>query len=151
MNQTPAQQPPKKVPLVLISGNLEEEKKVVPEIEQHGFEVICCTDGKKALSIQDTKPPLWKPGLFLVDVVMPQMSSYDLVRQLVDKWGDKKVFVFMMSQNLSTEDLMESTSAGAVGILKKPFCWKALDDLFEKERMKRLRSEISEMVFKNDV
>lgn len=150
MNQTPPVQQPKKVPLVLVSGNLEEETKAIPAIEQHGFEVLCCTDGKKALSIQDTKPPLWKPGLFLVDVVMPLINSYDLVRQLVDKWGEKKVLVVMMAQNITSEDLLESTSAGAVGMLKKPLCWKALDDVFEKERMKRLRSEITELVFRND-
>jgi DNA-binding response OmpR family regulator len=134
-------------PLVIISASPEFTPQSIAELEKVGFEVTVCAEAKKAFNLSAIKPPRWTPSAFIVDVVLPQMSGFEVVRRLVQMYGEKKIPVLMMAQHKAREDELESTNAGAVGVIQKPLSPKALEDMFEKERMKKLKAEIGSMVF----
>ena len=123
-------------PLVIVSAAQDLLTTVVPELTQAGFEVTVCADAKKALNLTDAKPARWQPNMIIVDVVMPQMSGFELVRRLADKYSGKKVPILLMSQYKSREDEIEASSAGAIGVLSKPLTAQALQQVFEKAEKK---------------
>ena len=136
----------KKGPLLLVTGT--SDSGTIADLEKAGFDVVLCQDPTKAVTIADIKPSNWQPTIIVVDVILPQMSGYEVVRRLNEKWALKKIPILMIAQHPSPEDMLELQSVGAIALLQKPLTWSALADVIEKERMKRLKAEIGDLVFK---
>ena len=133
--------------LIIVSGSPDEDKSLVSNLEKGGYNVIFVADPRKAEYVGDMKPKNWVPSVVLVDLTLPDMSGYELVRRLADKYYQKSM-ILMMSRHACPEDILESTSAGAVGMLKKPVTLEAMNELVEKERMRRLKAQVGEVAFK---
>lgn len=134
-------------PIVLVTASQDAATATVPELEKGGFEVALCADAKRALNVFDSKPARWAPSLIIVDVTMPQMSGFEIVRRLAGTCTERKIPIMLMAQYKSPEDELEATTAGAAGVLPKPLTSSAIEDIFERERIKKLKAEIGGMVF----
>jgi DNA-binding response OmpR family regulator len=132
--------------LMLVSGSPDDDKSLVPVLEEGGYNVILVAEARKAEYVGDMKPKGWVPTIVLVDLTLPDMSGYELVRRLSDKYYQKSM-ILMMSRHSCPEDVLEATSAGAVGMLKKPVTLAGVNELVEKERMRRLKSQAGEAAF----
>ncbi len=86
-----------------------------------GYRVIEAEDGEHALAALGRE----SPDLILLDVNMPGINGWDVLRQLRAKAGPHQPIVVMTGQYTGQEQALAS---GAQGYLAKPF---ELDDLLE--------------------
>lgn len=133
--------------LVLVPKDVASEAAQVKELEAAGFEVHVCSDPKFAVNVVEMKPKNWKPNFFFVDISLPQISGFELVRRIIEKYSKLNVPVVMMSPHKSPEDNLEASNAGAIGLVLKPLTAKTVLNIIEKEKMKKLKAEASAMAF----
>ena len=62
-----------------------------------------------------------KPDLILLDVMMPGLSGYDVLKILKEDEGLKGIPVILITGNNTEESMQEGLSLGAVDYIKKPF------------------------------
>lgn len=132
---------PLEEPIVLVPKDAAAESEVSATLQQQGHKVIVCREPKKVFDIGAGKPSFWKPKMIVVDVILPTMSSFELVRQLVEKYASKKVPIVMASTYESKEDEMEASNVGAASLVKKPITAQMIQEILEKEEQKRLKGE----------
>src|SRR5256885_15974021 len=85
-------------------------------LERMGHTVVEANDGKEALQMyrQD------RPGLVLIDVVMPVMDGYESARHMRDTKADEWVPIIFLSSKEADQDLDRAIEAGGGGYLAKP-------------------------------
>src|SRR5438309_936922 len=77
-------------------------------LERMGHTVVEANDGKEALRMyrQD------RPGLVLIDVVMPVMDGYESARHMRETSADEWVPIIFLSSNEADQDLDRAIEAG---------------------------------------
>ncbi|WP_419173269.1 response regulator [Halobacteriovorax sp.] len=97
-------------------------------LEQEGYEVVATVgNAQEALKLSFEL----SPNLFIIDVVMPQVSGLELAESIVNNFMDAKV-IMMSSLDIETV-CIDSISTGAQDFLVKPF--KKEDLLKSVEKM----------------
>jgi diguanylate cyclase (GGDEF)-like protein len=86
-------------------------------LKVHGFDVIRARDGQEALEIMETH----RPGLAVVDWMMPRMDGVELVRRLRAEPLTSALPVIMLTAKSMTVDKVVGLTAGADDYLVKPF------------------------------
>ncbi len=99
-------------------------------LEQISFQLI--TSGKKLIE-RLTNGPI--PDLVLLDIMMPEMTGYEVCRFLREKYSSSRLPIIMMTAKNRLSDLVEGFDAGANDYLTKPF---AKDEL-----LSRIKSQLS--------
>ncbi len=75
-------------------------------------------DGREAVRRVNAEPP---PDLVLLDVMMPFVSGFQVVRAIRDEPSWRRIPVIMVSGKGSEQDVVNALSAGANDYLTKPF------------------------------
>lgn len=97
-------------------------------LEQEGYQVVATVgSAQEALKMSFDL----NPNLFIIDVVMPQVSGLELTESIVNNFMDAKV-IMMSSLDIETV-CIDSISSGAQDFLVKPF--KREDLLKSVEKM----------------
>ena len=86
-------------------------------LKRAGFEVIAAYEG--ATGIQKTIDE--KPDLILLDIMMPDISGFDVCRRLVANEETKNIPIILVTALTDAEDIKEGFDAGAFDYIKKPF------------------------------
>ena len=81
------------------------------------LEVVQCASGSEALSEAQSVAP----DLFLLDVMMPEMSGEETYSKLKALEGMGDVPVIFMTAKAYSEDTQSLRDAGAIGVIVKPF------------------------------
>lgn len=105
---------------VLLSGTPENDQPYIEAMRASGFEVVTCSDPHTFTNIIDSKPRGWKPTVFIVDVIIPRLSGFEVVKSLQRNVKNKDIPIVMMSQYCSKEDKYEAANAGASAVIAKP-------------------------------
>jgi DNA-binding response OmpR family regulator len=87
-------------------------------LERAGYEVRTAPDGVAALKALQSKEVC--PDLILLDVTMPYMDGFELLRQIKDDPELEAIPVIMMTARSRDEDIIFGQSEGAVRYLPKP-------------------------------
>ncbi len=141
---------PKRPPnggIIIVDGDQSYQAALIADLEKNGFEVFFAETVNRLFSLMETKFDKFKPTLVVVDTILPQMSGFEVVRRFVDKYGDKKIPVLMSSKYKADEDTIEVHSAGAKGLLDKPFTAQTFLQALEQERTKKMKEMIGDMIF----
>ncbi len=86
-------------------------------LEDEGYEVVQRADGIEALkAIYDQKPLI-----VLLDLLLPRMSGYLILRALRENPATAELPVMVMSAKSQKEDIQEAYDQGADDYLVKPF------------------------------
>ena len=133
-------------PIVVLAGP-GEDTITQKSLEEIGFEPVFVKDPNKVFAVMAGKPDRWKPTMFLVDVMLPSLGGFEVVRRLNEKFGEKTTPIVMMSPHDSAEDRLESMNLGCVSLLKKPVTADMILQLLEQEKIKKLKSQIGTMAF----
>jgi two-component system OmpR family response regulator len=80
-----------------------------------GFEVATATNGREALEIQQS----FRPDMMLVDVMMPQLDGFDVVKRLRSE-GTKVPVLFLTAKD-AVEDRLTGLTIGGDDYVTKPF------------------------------
>jgi pilus assembly protein CpaE len=82
-----------------------------------GYEIITAQNGREALQRVDQV----QPDLVVLDVVMPDLSGYEVCRRLRQKPGFAQLPIMMLTSNDSLEERISGLEAGADDYMSKPF------------------------------
>ena len=86
-------------------------------LEQRGYHVLTASDGEEGLVLAKAE----RPHLILLDVVMPKLNGYQVLRRLKADPDCREIPVIMLTGRSDDHDIEESFKLGAVYHLEKPF------------------------------
>lgn len=99
-------------------------------------EVFVTTDAEEALDFLNhsgkyasSRPP--RPALILLDITLPLMDGFALLRRLKGDEDLKKIPVVMLTTSSREEDVQKSYAAGAASFITKP---ASLQEFLSKAR-----------------
>ncbi|OPA78792.1 histidine kinase [Paenibacillus selenitireducens] len=104
-------------PLILIVDddpvNLQVLEAILPPDE---YDITMVTSGKEALAVLDTKE--W--DLVISDIMMPQMSGYELTRMIRERFTLTELPVLLLTARSQPKDIQIGFLAGANDYVTKP-------------------------------
>lgn len=111
----------------------DDEENIVMSLEflmeQAGYHVRVAHTGQAALSVIQE----WKPDLVLLDVMMPQMSGYDICQRVRQHPELQATKIVMLTAKGREAEVTKGKALGADAYITKPFSTKAL--LADVQRM----------------
>ena len=94
-------------------------------LREKGYEVATASSGHEAL----TRAQMVKPDLILLDIMMPQMDGWEVLKLLRVDDETAQIPVAMLSARTEAKDRVQGLQEGAVDYICKPF---SLQDLLTK-------------------
>jgi excisionase family DNA binding protein len=110
-------------PLVLIVDDDAQLREFVRvNLEMDGYVVREAGSADEGLAALDEEPP----DLVLLDVMMPQVDGFEMLRRMQDRHGVGSVPVIMFSGKVDEETASRAARGGAQAFIGKPFDPQAL-------------------------
>jgi len=102
--------------IIVVDDSDFSRKTMVEILETEGFNIVGeANSAEKALQVAMGTPC----NLFIIDIVMPEISGIELAKILNEKFEDSKI---IMVSSLKMENvIIESISNGAHDFISKPF------------------------------
>jgi len=94
-------------------------------LREKGYDVATATGGHEAL----TKAQIEQPNLILLDIMMPQMDGWEVLKLLRVDEETAAIPVAMLSARTEAKDRVQGLQEGAIDYICKPF---SLQDLLVK-------------------
>ena len=103
---------------ILLVGDAHESLKLLMEIlSAEGYTVRQADSGDPALTSAEAHPP----ELILLDIRMPRMDGFEVLRRLKGGDATRDIPVVILSAITETAERVEGLKLGAVDIVSKPF------------------------------
>jgi two-component system chemotaxis response regulator CheY len=109
---------PQSGPVVLIVDDdtgMREYMKA--NLEMEGYSVREASNAEEGLAAIDTEPP----DLILLDVMMPHVDGWEMLRRMQERHGVGSIPVIMFSGKVDERSAAEAEERGATGFIGKPF------------------------------
>lgn len=90
---------------------------LVAFLRASGYDTVSAKDGVEAIDLAHAE----SPHLILLDVMMPEMSGYQVARLLKDDPATKDIPVIMLTAKTQQSDRFWGLDSGAAAYLHKPF------------------------------
>ncbi|MDJ1176429.1 two-component system response regulator [Roseofilum capinflatum] len=103
--------------ILIVDDNTNNLRVLFNLLKKSGFRVLVATDGKNALD----KVHQTYPDLILLDVMMPELSGFEVCRQLQANPKTQDIPVIFMTALSESEDKVKGFQLGAVDYITKPF------------------------------
>ena len=105
-------------PLVLIVDDDPRVREYVRvNLEMEGYAVREASSAEEGLAVLEEV----SPDLVLLDVMMPEVDGWEMLRRLQERHGVGAIPVVMFSGKVEEQAAAEATARGAQGFLGKPF------------------------------
>ena len=101
--------------ILVVEDDLAIARGLVHNLEYEGYEVRSATHGNAALPVVAE----FQPDLIILDIMLPGMSGFEILRQLRENGND--VHVIILSARTTENDKVEGFSLGADDYVSKPF------------------------------
>ena len=85
------------------------------ELISNGFEVLSAVDGASGIKIIEKE----KPDLVLLDLVMPKMHGFEVLKKLKNNKNTKNIPVIILSNLGQEEEIKKGMELGALDYYKK--------------------------------
>lgn len=108
-------QPEKKIKILLVEDDTFLAGMYVTKLELEGFDVVLADNGEKGLE----QARATNPDIVLLDVILPRMSGFDVLKNLKDDEQTKDVPVIMLTNLGQSEDVQKGLDLGAKDYLVK--------------------------------
>lgn len=121
-----------RVPLVLVVDDEENIRFLVESaLGLAGIDTVSAVDGRAAIDAVAAR----RPDLIVLDVMMPQLDGFEVVRRLRDS-GDRTPVIFLTARD-ATADRVKGLSEGGDDYVVKPF---AVAELVARVKLRLGRS-----------
>jgi DNA-binding response OmpR family regulator len=105
-------------PLVLIIDDDAEVRSVIREcLEREGFAVVEGANAQQGIDKINQRIP----DLMMLDVSMPGIDGWEMLRRVREKLDVKELPVVIFSGKIAEDELGHAPDRGAQGYLRKPF------------------------------
>jgi DNA-binding response OmpR family regulator len=94
-------------------------------LQEKGYAIATASGGHEAL----TRAQLERPDLILLDIMMPQMDGWEVLKLLRVDPETARIPVAMLSARTEAKDRVQGLQEGAIDYICKPF---SLQELLEK-------------------
>lgn len=101
--------------ILIVEDNPSLRDGLALNLRLHGYQVLTAADGDRGLQLAFEK----RPHLIVLDIMLPDMSGLDVLRQL--RRHGEQTPVLILSARGSTPDKVEGLKLGADDYLAKPF------------------------------
>jgi DNA-binding response OmpR family regulator len=91
-------------------------------LREKGYDVVTASGGHEAL----TKAQLERPDLVLLDIMMPQMDGWEVLKLLRVDDDTADIPVAMLSARTEAKDRVQGLQEGAIDYICKPFSLQEL-------------------------
>src|SRR2546423_10821174 len=114
---------PARGPLVLVVDDDPQVREVVRvNLSMEGYTVREAANAEEGLAAVEDDAP----DLILLDVMMPQVDGWEMLRRVQERHGIGSIPVVMFSGQLESSAQREAEERGAQGFVGKPFDLRAL-------------------------
>ena len=103
--------------IVLAEDEPQIAKLVEFKLKKEGYQVTWKENGEEALKAIKEE----KPDLILLDIMMPVMDGYQVLRQVKEDEGLKDIPVIMLTARAQERDVVKGIGSGAEDYVTKPF------------------------------
>ncbi|PKL82001.1 MAG: response regulator [Ignavibacteriae bacterium HGW-Ignavibacteriae-3] len=103
--------------ILVIDDNPDNVFLLQDRLEREGFEVIKAYSGETGIqrAVED------KPDLILLDIMMPDISGFDVCKTLTAHPETKLIPIILLTALTEADNIKEGLLAGAFDYIKKPF------------------------------
>ena len=115
--------------VLLVDDDVRNLLALTPLLEQWGLDVMAAGDGEEALDTLATAGPF---DVLLMDIMMPGMDGYEVIRQLRKQPGFTGLPVIALTAKASDEDRQQCLAAGANDCVVKPLEPQALKRVLDE-------------------
>jgi twitching motility two-component system response regulator PilH len=91
-------------------------------LQRHGYAVVTAEDGEQALERVAAAPP----RVILLDIVLPKMNGYQVLRQLKAAPATTRIKIILVSSKSQESDRFWGLKQGADDYIAKPYPEDAL-------------------------
>jgi CheY-like chemotaxis protein len=102
--------------ILLVEDDRFQRRAAGGALRHHGFQVATAADGEEALRQAAAHPP---PDLVLLDLIMPKLSGFEVLRRLKAEPATAGIPVLVLSNLGQDTDIEQALAAGAVGYVVK--------------------------------
>ena len=120
------------VKIMLVEDDLMIQEFVTYNLEQEGYQVICVSDGKKALEIIQRE----KPDILILDVMLPGVDGFEICKTIRGDMKNASLPIIILSARDDVADKIVGLELGADDYLTKPFS--------PRELLARIRARLRE-------
>jgi len=85
-------------------------------LESHGYEVVQARDGREGIELATDV----KPALILLDIQLPLMDGYEVLKRLREKPEVREIPVIALTSHAMVGDREKTLQAGCVEYIEKP-------------------------------
>lgn len=100
---------------------VDDERHIVRLVEVNlvraGYDVVVAYDGVEALEVFAKE----KPDMVVLDVMMPRMDGFEVLKKLQSDPASRDVPVIMLTAKAQDADIFRGWSSGVSSYLTKPF------------------------------
>ncbi len=102
--------------ILIVDDDLQTLKLIGLMLQRRGYEIIAARDGQQALQKARTEAP----DLIILDMMMPDMTGYEVCRQLRSQSVTRNLPVLMFTAKADLDTKVQGFEAGADDYLTKP-------------------------------
>ncbi|MFH1504226.1 MAG: response regulator [Candidatus Omnitrophota bacterium] len=114
--------------ILVVDDEYQLVDMVQMRLEANNYEVITAYDGKEGLE----KARKEKPGLILLDILMPEMDGYQALEKLREDITTKLIPVIMFTAKGQLEDISKAAGLGIEDYIVKPFDYRVMLEKIKK-------------------
>ena len=105
--------------ILFIEDESALQKTIGEILNQEGYEVISALDGEVGLRLANPPAGGKKPDLILLDLILPKIHGFDVLRKLKQEPETKNTPVIVLTNLEGIEDVKEAIELGAQTYLVK--------------------------------
>jgi len=113
--------------VLLVDDDAGMRELVRLQLEREGYAVQEAASAAEGLAAIESR----KPELILLDVMMPHVDGWEMLRQIQERYGVGSIPVLMFSGQVDEAGERQATSSGASGFVGKGF---DLDELVDQAK-----------------
>jgi len=102
---------------ILIVEDSELNISVLKDILEEKYELFIAKDGLTGIELAKTK----MPDLILLDIVLPRMDGYEVIKILRDTWETKDIPIVFVTALSNPDDEIKGLLLGADDYINKPY------------------------------
>lgn len=106
-------------PLVLIVDDVELNRSFLQEILEDEYKILEASNGMEALKALETYGR--RIAIVLLDVIMPGMDGFDVLKQMNQRRWIENIPVVMISADNSTENVIKGYELGVTDYISRPY------------------------------